>query len=105
MEIKKDLLHRIIYSTDASAYREMPVGVFFPENTQDLIDIVKFARERGISLIPRAAGTSLAGQVVGNGLVVDISKHMKRILEVNPKERWVRVEPGVVLDELNLFAF
>ncbi|MFA6334579.1 MAG: FAD-linked oxidase C-terminal domain-containing protein [Bacteroidales bacterium] len=104
MEIKKDLLHRIIYATDASAYREMPCGVFFPENTQDLIDVVNFARERGMSLIPRAAGTSLAGQVVGNGLVVDTSKHLKRILEINPQEKWVRVEPGVVLDELNLFA-
>jgi len=104
MEIKKDLLHRIIYSTDASAYREVPIGVFFPENTQDLIDIVKFARERDLSLIPRAAGTSLAGQVVGNGLVVDISRHMNKILEINPQKKWVRVEPGVVLDELNLFA-
>ncbi|MEN6619359.1 MAG: FAD-linked oxidase C-terminal domain-containing protein [Rikenellaceae bacterium] len=104
MEIKKDLLHRIIYSTDASAYREIPSGVFFPKNTQDLADIVKFAAEKGISLIPRAAGTSLAGQVVGNGLVVDVSRHLNRILEINPQERWARVEPGVVLDELNIFA-
>ncbi len=104
IDIRKDLLHRIIYSTDASAYREMPYGVFYPDNTQDIVDVVNFARERGISIIPRAAGTSLAGQVVGKGLVVDVSKHLNRILEINPAERWVRVEPGVVLDELNLFA-
>ncbi|OFY38460.1 MAG: FAD-binding protein [Bacteroidetes bacterium GWF2_40_14] len=104
MDIKRDLLHRIIYSTDASAYREMPSGVFFPESKKDLSDIVMFAREKGISIIPRGAGTSLAGQVVGSGLVVDVSKYLNKILEINPEERWARVEPGVVLDDLNIAA-
>ena len=97
-----DPLHCIAYATDASAYREMPQGVAYPENEQDLIELVALAKERHTYLIPRAGGTSIAGQVVGNGIVVDISKRFKKILEVNPEERWVRVEPGVVLDELNL---
>lgn len=100
-EIKTDKLHRIIYATDASAYREMPYGVAFPQNVDDLQELIAFAKEQKISIIPRAAGTSLAGQVVGSGLVVDISKHLNKILEINEKEHWVRVQPGVVLDELN----
>ena len=101
-EIHKDRLSKILYSTDASAYREEPLGVCYPETKQDIIEIVKFAAREKVSLIPRAAGTSLAGQVVGSGLVVDISRNFKRIIEINPKQRWARVEPGVVLDELNL---
>lgn len=100
-EIKTDRLHRILYATDASAYREMPYGVAFPENIDDLRDLIAFANEHNISVIPRAAGTSLAGQVVGSGLVVDISKHFNKILEINVQEHWVRLQPGVVLDELN----
>lgn len=103
-EIKKDLLHRILYSTDASAYREMPLGVAYPKDAEDVQALVSFAGKNQINLIPRAGGTSLAGQVVGNGLVVDISKYMNRILEINPEEHWVRVQPGVVLDELNLYC-
>lgn len=104
MEIKRDLLHKVLYSTDASAYRETPCGIFFPGTRGDLVEIVKYAREKGIPVIPRAAGTSLAGQVVGNGLVVDVSKHLNKIIEINPEERWIRVEPGVILDDLNLYA-
>ncbi|MCK9303958.1 MAG: FAD-linked oxidase C-terminal domain-containing protein [Bacteroidales bacterium] len=104
MEIKRDLLHKVLYSTDASAYRESPCGIFYPQTREELAEIVKFAREKGLPVIPRAAGTSLAGQVVGNGLVVDVSKHLNKILEINPKERWVRVEPGVILDDLNRYA-
>ena len=97
-----DPLHRIVYATDASAYREVPEAVTFPENEQDIVYLIKTAIERKTHLIPRAGGTSIAGQVVGNGIVVDISKHFKRILEINAEERWTRVQPGVVLDELNL---
>lgn len=97
-----DTLHRIAYATDASAYREVPKAVAFPENEQDIVYLIQEARERNTHLIPRAGGTSIAGQVVGNGIVVDISKHFKKILEVNAEERWARVQPGVVLDELNL---
>ena len=97
-----DPLHRIAYATDASAYREVPQGVTFPENELDIVYLTELARERKTHLIPRAGGTSIAGQVVGNGIVVDISKHFKKILEINKVERWARVQPGVVLDELNL---
>ena len=97
-----DPLHRIAYATDASAYREVPCGVAFPENDQDIVYLIQEAQQRNTHLIPRAGGTSIAGQVVGNGIVVDISKHFKKILEVNAEERWARVQPGVVLDELNL---
>jgi FAD/FMN-containing dehydrogenase/Fe-S oxidoreductase len=99
--IHTDPLHRIAYATDASAYREIPQGVTFPENEQDIVYLIETARERKTHLIPRAGGTSIAGQVVGNGIVVDISKHFKKILEINKEQRWARVQPGVVLDELN----
>src|ERR1035438_2588290 len=92
---------RLMYATDASAYREIPVGVARPKNAKDIQKIIAFARQYKVPLIPRTAGTSLAGQVVGNGLVVDVSRYMTRILEINTKEHWVRVEPGVILDELN----
>jgi FAD/FMN-containing dehydrogenase/Fe-S oxidoreductase len=92
---------RLMYSTDASAYREIPLGVARPKNTGDIKKIIAFAKQHKFPIIPRAAGTSLAGQVVGNGLVVDVSRYMTQILEVNEQEHWVRVEPGVILDELN----
>lgn len=92
---------RLQYATDASAYRELPLAVARPKNKEDVRRLILFSREHKIPLIPRGAGTSLAGQVVGNGLVVDISKYMNKVLEVNAEEKWVRVEPGVVLDELN----
>ena len=101
-KIYTDSLHRIAYSTDASAYREMPRGVAYPESESDIADLIRYAREHNTCLIPRAGGTSIAGQVVGNGIVVDISRHFNKILEVNVAERWARVEPGVVRDELNL---
>jgi FAD/FMN-containing dehydrogenase/Fe-S oxidoreductase len=100
--IHTDPLHRIAYASDASAYREVPQGVAFPENEQDIVYLIETARERKTHLIPRAGGTSIAGQVVGSGIVVDISKHFKKILEINKEERWAKVQPGVVLDELNL---
>lgn len=94
---------RLIYATDASAYREKPLAVTRPKNESDIKKLIHFAHKTKTSLIPRAAGTSLAGQVVGNGIVVDTSKYMTDILELNKDERWVRVQPGVILDELNLF--
>ncbi|MGN6491575.1 MAG: FAD-binding and (Fe-S)-binding domain-containing protein [Agriterribacter sp.] len=91
----------IAYSTDASVYQERPLAVALPQNIDDIKKLIAFAIERHITLIPRAAGTSLAGQVVGNGIVVDISKYFTRILEVNAEEKWVRVQPGVIRDDLN----
>lgn len=91
----------LAYSTDASVYQERPLAVAIPKQAADLKRLVAFAREHQVTLIPRAAGTSLAGQVVGNGIVVDISKHFTRVLELNVAEKWVKVEPGVVRDDLN----
>ena len=102
VHILTDALHRIAYATDASIYREMPLGVAYPHNADDIRELLAEARRRHTHLIPRAAGTSIAGQVVGSGIVVDISRYMNRILEINAEQRWVRVEPGVVRDELNL---
>ena len=93
---------RILYATDASVYRELPLAVARPKNKDDVRELIRFAGREQITLIPRGAGTSLAGQVVGNGIVVDVSKYMNRILEINADERWIRIEPGVVLDEMNL---
>ncbi|HVZ25176.1 MAG TPA: FAD-binding oxidoreductase, partial [Sediminibacterium sp.] len=98
-----DKVMRTLYATDASAYREMPLAVAIPANETDIRILIDFAREYQTSLIPRTAGTSLAGQVVGNGIVVDVSKHFNAILELNTAEKWVRVQPGVVRDELNLY--
>lgn len=92
---------RILYATDASAYRELPIAVVRPVDEADLVHLIHFARNMKVVLIPRTAGTSLAGQVVGGGIVVDVSKYMNRILEINAEEKWVKVQPGVVLDELN----
>jgi len=89
------------YSTDASVYQEKPLAVAIPSTVADIQTLIRFAYENKVTLIPRAAGTSLAGQVVGNGIVVDISKYFTQILEVNTTEKWVRVQPGVIRDDLN----
>lgn len=102
-EIFTDNLMRSIYATDASVYRELPLAVAYPKTKEDIKLLIKFAQENNTSLIPRTAGTSLAGQCVGNGIVVDVSKHFTQIIEVNQAENWVKVQPGVVRDELNHF--
>lgn len=102
-DVFRDTTTRILYATDASAYKVMPLAVVYPKNENDIIKLIKFASENKYSLIPRAAGTSLAGQVVGDGIVVDISRYMTKILELNKEEKWVRVQPGVILDELNQY--
>lgn len=102
-ELHHDKLLRILYATDASVYRELPLAVALPKNSDDLKKLIHFSTENKTSLIPRAAGTSLAGQCVGDGIVVDISKHFTKILEFNKEEKWIRVQPGVVRDELNAF--
>ncbi len=92
-----------VYATDASEYQEKPMAVVLPRHTDDIKTLVRFAAQHNISLIPRAAGTSLAGQVVGSGVVVDISKYLNQILEINTAKKWVRVQPGVIRDDLNAF--
>ncbi|PZX17365.1 FAD/FMN-containing dehydrogenase [Breznakibacter xylanolyticus] len=101
-DVYEDISTRLIYSTDASAYQEIPMAVVRPRDVQDLSLLVSFVRRHRLPVILRGAGTSLAGQVVGGGVVVDVSTFLNKVLEVNVPEQWVMVEPGVVLDELNL---
>ncbi|HOM98966.1 MAG TPA: FAD-linked oxidase C-terminal domain-containing protein [Acidobacteriota bacterium] len=100
-ELRTDQVSRLMYSTDASLYQMVPIGVAFPRDEEDVVHIVRLAAEERIPVLARGAGTSLAGQTVTSGLVLDFSRHMRRILRVDPEKRRVRVEPGVVLDELN----
>ncbi len=94
---------RLAYATDASVYQELPLAVAIPKGKADISCLITFARDAGITLIPRTAGTSLAGQVVGVGIVVDISRFFNQVLELNVDECWVRVEPGVIRDDLNSY--
>jgi FAD/FMN-containing dehydrogenase/Fe-S oxidoreductase len=100
-DLYTDKTHLTLYATDASAYREYPTAVCIPANKSDINKVLNYVHSNKMSIIPRAAGTSLAGQVVGNGIIVDISKNFNKIIEINKSEHWVRLEPGVVLDELN----
>ena len=102
-EFYTDDVIRTLYATDASAYREMPLAVALPKSVDDIKKLIAFANQQKTSLIPRTAGTSLAGQVVGSGIIVDVSKYFTQIIEFNKEEKWVRVQPGVIRDELNMF--
>jgi FAD/FMN-containing dehydrogenase/Fe-S oxidoreductase len=100
-ELYYDDLMRKLYATDASVYRKLPGAVAIPKDKEDLKLLISFAKANSTSLIPRTAGTSLAGQCVGDGIVVDVSKYFTRILDINETDRTVTVQPGVVRDELN----
>jgi FAD/FMN-containing dehydrogenase/Fe-S oxidoreductase len=100
-EVLADEMSRLLYSTDASLYQIVPTAVALPRHPDDVAAAVRVAGDHGVSILPRGGGTSLAGQTVSSGLVLDFSKYMNRVLEVNREERWVRVQPGVVLDDLN----
>jgi FAD/FMN-containing dehydrogenase/Fe-S oxidoreductase len=100
-EVRFDKVTRALYSTDASVYQIEPLGVVIPRSAEAVIRAVEIAARHGVPITPRGGGTSQAGQSIGAGLVLDTSKHLNRVLEVNPDQRWARVEPGVVLDELN----
>ena len=102
-EVLTDTLTKTIYATDASVYSEKPAAVVIPKEVCDIEKVITYATYNNLPLIPRAAGTSLAGQVVGSGIVVDISKHLTKITELNANEKWVKVQPGVILDELNRY--
>jgi FAD/FMN-containing dehydrogenase/Fe-S oxidoreductase len=100
-ELLFDDLHKSIYATDASVYREIPLAVCYPKNSEDIKLLINFATQHQIGLIPRTAGTSLAGQCVGSGIVVDVSKHFNKILKVDPENKTATVQPGVIRDDLN----
>ena len=100
-EVRFDGVSRALYSTDASVYQIEPLGVVIPRSAEAVAQAVNVAARHGVPITPRGGGTSQAGQAIGAGLVLDTSKHLNRILEINPDEKWARVQPGVVLDELN----
>ena len=100
-EVRFDDMTRVLYSTDASIYEIEPLGVVIPRTTDDVLATVEICASHGVPILPRGAGTSLCGQAVGRAVVLDMSKYLNRVLEVNPEERWARIQPGVVLDDLN----
>ena len=100
-EVRFDAISRALYSTDASVYQIEPLGVVIPKHREDILRTVAICSRFQCPLTMRGGGTSQAGQAIGSGLQVDISKHYNRLLEINAEERWARVEPGIVLDELN----
>ena len=89
------------YSTDASIYQIEPLGVVVPRTDEDLSIVLEIAREEEMPLLPRGGGTSQSGQTVGRGLVIDFTKHLRRVLSVDPEARTCTVQPGIVLDDLN----
>lgn len=99
--IQRDSLSRKLYATDASMYEELPAGVAFPEKADDIRKLVLKANEEGFSITARSAGTSLAGQTTGGGVIMDVSPKMNRILELNAEEKYAVVQPGVIRDTLN----
>src|SRR6202166_4701865 len=100
-EVRFDAMSRALYSTDASVYKIRPRGVVIPKTRQDIIRTVEICARLRCPITMRGGGTSQAGQAIGEGIQIDTSKYYNRLLEVNAQERWARVEPGIVLDELN----
>ncbi len=100
-EVRFDTISRALYATDASVYRMTPKGVVIPRTREALIETVRLCKEHGVTVTMRGGGTSQCGQAISDGVIVDCSKYLNKVLEVNAAERWVRVEPGIVLDELN----
>ena len=100
-EVRFDPFSRVLYSTDASIYQMEPVGVVIPHSAADVQATIEVARDNGVPVLPRAGGTSLAGQTVNHAIVMDFSKYLNQVVEVNREENWARVQPGIVLDQLN----
>src|SRR5215211_6290578 len=103
-DIRLDLASRILYSTDASIYQIEPIGVVFPKTQDDLHAAVELAAKYAIPILPRGAGTSLAGQAIGDALILNCSRWLDHIAEINADEHYAIVEPGVVLSNLNKAA-
>ena len=100
-EVRFDRVSRLLYSTDASIYQVLPLGVVLPRSADDVSAAVEIAGRMGAPVLPRGGGTSLAGQTVGAAVVIDYSKHMRDLVGVDPERMTARVQPGIVLDELN----
>jgi len=102
-EVLCDEISRVIYSSAASIYRVKPLGIVQPKDKMDVIKVVKYAGQRGIPLIARGGGTSRTGNELGEGILLDFSRHMNEIQEFDPNEKWVWVQPGLILASLNKF--
>src|SRR6516225_1519746 len=103
-EVRFDATSRRLYSTDASIYQMEPLGVVIPKNVEDIVATVQIAAEARVPITARGGGTSLSGQSIGPGLVVDCSKYLNAVLDLDPAARTARIQPGVVLDQLNRAA-
>ena len=103
-DILFDRYSRLLYSTDASIYQIEPIGVVVPRHKADVQAVIEIANKLNVTVLPRGGGTSLAGQTVGHSIVLDFSKYMQNVLEVNKEELWCRVQPGLVQDELNAYV-
>ena len=101
-EVRTDAYSKMLYSTDASIYQVEPHGVLIPQSLDDVHAATELAAKHEVKILPRTSGSSLAGQAVNEALVIDFTRHLDQILEVNPEEKWVRVQPGIVLDQLNI---
>jgi FAD/FMN-containing dehydrogenase/Fe-S oxidoreductase len=99
-EVRFDNGSRALYATDASNYRQVPIGVVIPKTVDDVVATVEVARSHGAPIFARGGGTSLAGECCNVGIVIDFSKYLNAIIEIDPEERWARVQPGIVLDDL-----
>src|SRR5215212_6234356 len=103
-DIRNDLASRVLYSTDASIYQIEPLGVAIPKTQEDLQVAVELAAKYAIPILPRGAGTSLAGQAIGNSLILDCSRWLDQLVEIDVEARYAVVEPGLVLSKLNAAA-
>src|SRR5262245_54999587 len=101
-EVRFDKVSRLMYATDASIYEIQPLGVVIPRTHEEVFRTMEIAGDFHVPVLPRGAGTSLAGQTVCDAVVIDMSKYLNRVLEVNTEERWALVEPGVVQEQFNL---
>jgi FAD/FMN-containing dehydrogenase/Fe-S oxidoreductase len=100
-EVRFDRMTRALYATDASIYQMDPIGVVFPKDVEDVVNTVTFAASQGVPVLPRGGGTGLAGQTVNHAVVMDFSRHMNQLSEMNAEEGWAWVQPGIVLDQLS----
>src|SRR5436190_21001919 len=100
-EVRFDRISQALYSTDASVYQILPLGVVIPKTRDDVVRTVKICRQTGVSITARGGGTSQAGQAIGAGVQLDFSKYLNKVLTFEPEAKQIRVEPGIVLDELN----
>src|SRR5699024_11340882 len=101
LKIHTNEIKRRLYANEASSYEELPKAVAFPENTEDIIELVRYAREQNLPITARGAGTSLAGQTTGGGLAIDAGRYMNRILNIDTSNKSAHVQPGVIRDTLN----